>query len=71
MFKKDAAHFVPCINALQYHVKKLHEENGSFMSKKEIRDQAWTVRYLFGLLKQLTNKDSPPTETCCKYMLNF
>ena len=68
MLDKGFVSGIPCIDALVAQVKQLHEDNGSFMSKKEIKDQAWTIRYLFGVLKQLTYKDSSPTVPCCKCM---
>ncbi|CAK9032939.1 unnamed protein product [Durusdinium trenchii] len=63
MVEKGASQLIPCIMALLAEVKKVHEDNGSFMSKKDLKDQAWTVRYLFGVLKRLTYKDAPPAES--------
>lgn len=63
MVEKGASQLIPCIMALLAEVKKVHEDNGSFMSTKDLKDQAWTVRYLFGVLKRLTYKDAPPAES--------
>ncbi|CAK9023088.1 unnamed protein product, partial [Durusdinium trenchii] len=39
MLDKGFVSGIPCIDALVAQVKQLHEDNGSFMSKKEIKDQ--------------------------------
>ena len=47
---------VPCLDALEGQIEKLYESHGITCSKEWINQQAWTMRYLFGVLKQHTYK---------------
>lgn len=61
---KAAPNSVPCIEKLHKEVLKLYEAHGYNPSFKEVQDEAWSLRYMFGLLKQLTYKASPPKDPC-------
>ena len=60
-----ASSCIPCIDALHKEVLKFHEAHGLNSSFKTIQDEAWSLRYMFGLVKQLTYKQSPPRDAQC------
>ena len=61
---KDVPHQVPCIEALCLQFTELYRTHGVCPSASALNDDAWSVRYLFGVLKGLTYKPQPPKDTC-------
>ena len=59
---RNAPQSVPCIDALHREVQKFHEAHGLNSAFKTIQDEAWSLRYMFGLVKQLTYKKVPPRD---------
>jgi len=59
---RNAPQSVPCIDALHREVQKFHEAHGLNSAFKTIQDEAWSLRYMFGLVKQLTYKQGPPRD---------
>lgn len=43
---------VPCIEALESQILKLFDTHGKTPSRNTLNQEAWSVRYMFGLLKQ-------------------
>lgn len=62
---------VPCIDALHREVAKFHQAHGLNSCFKTIQDEAWSLRYMFGLVKQLTYKQSPPRDAQCGLAVLF
>ena len=54
---------IPCINATQEQLKLLFEGVGQNATLKNLSDQAWSVRYLFGVLKQVRYREKAPKAT--------
>lgn len=54
---------IPCIDTLISELTKLMKAHGYNPDHKEISDQAWSIRYLYGVLKGLQYKDTPPKAT--------
>lgn len=59
---RNAPQSVPCIDALHKEVQKFHNAHGVHSDFKTIQDEAWSLRYMFGLVKQLTYKQGPPRD---------
>eukprot|EP00435_Cladocopium_sp_Y103_P011960 s369_g3.t1 len=59
---KNAPQAVPCIDALHKEVQKFHEAHGMNSTFRAIQDEAWSLRYMYGLVKQLTYKNGPPRD---------
>lgn len=57
---KEDRQAVPCIETLQSELGKLHQAHGLNPSWKVLNDEAWSVRYLFGAVKNTIWKKSPP-----------
>lgn len=53
---------VPCIAKLREELVKFYEAHGKNPSFKAVQDEAWSLRYLYGLVKQLTYKPKAPTD---------
>eukprot|EP00435_Cladocopium_sp_Y103_P020586 s303_g5.t1 len=51
---------VPCIDALQDEILKMHKANGFQPTAAIVSDEAWSFRYLLSLVKSLTYKEKPP-----------
>lgn len=64
MQKMKAVRFaVPCLETLTSELVKLMKAHGYNPDSKEISDQAWSIRYMYGVLKGLQYKDAPPKAT--------
>ena len=57
---KDHRDYVPCVNALMHEITAVFKSNGLEIDSATLSDEAWSVRYLYGVVKQLTYKDTPP-----------
>ena len=58
---------VPCITKLREELLKFYEAHGRNPAFKTVQDEAWSLRYLFGLVKQLTYKPKAPTDARWKF----
>eukprot|EP00435_Cladocopium_sp_Y103_P038040 s1324_g10.t1 len=54
----------PDVNALAQQVKECFESSRLNPSSVTLSDEAWSLRYMYNLVKQLTYKKKPPRETC-------
>ncbi len=68
---KDCRYAVPCIETLGGELTKLMRAHGFNPDCKEISDQAWSIRYLYGVVKGLQYKDAPPKATWTNLALTF
>ena len=50
------------IAKLREELVKFYEAHGKNPSFKTVQDEAWSLRYLYGLVKQLTYKPKAPTD---------
>lgn len=57
-------HVVPQIESLQAELQALYISAGLNPSGKVISDQAWSLRYLYSLLKKYLYNKTPPRVTC-------
>ena len=55
---------VPCIDALQDEILKMHKANGFAPTASVVSDEAWSFRYLLSLVKGFTYKEKPPKVSC-------
>ena len=55
---------VPCIETLEEQINKFADQIGVRPKKVTLNEQAWSLRYLFGLLKQNLYKQNPPKVFC-------
>lgn len=61
---------VPCIEALEEQINKFADQIGVRPKKVTLNEQAWSLRYMFGLLKQNLYKQSAP-RVFCQQMFAF
>ena len=59
---KDHRDKFPDVNALTEQVKKCFEMSRLNPSSITLSDEAWSLRYMYGLVKQLTYKKAPPRD---------
>ena len=59
---KDHRDKAPDVNALSEQVKKCFELSRLNPSATTLSDEAWSLRYMYGLVKQLTYKKKPPRD---------
>ena len=53
----------PCKEALCSELKILYEKSRLQADTTMLSEEAWSIRYMYGLVKQLTYKQKPPRET--------
>ena len=68
---KEVRYAVPCIEALASELVRLMKAHGFNPDSKEISDQAWSIRYMYGIVKGLQYKDTPPKATWTNLALTF
>lgn len=56
----DRRDMVPCLNALAVEIRQVLEKSGMVPSHQTLQDQSWSLRYLYGLVKQQLYKEKPP-----------
>ena len=54
---------VPHIDSLQAQIRRLFEANGKVPPLDSLNTQAWTFRYLYGIMKQLLYKPTLPKDS--------
>lgn len=62
---------VPCIEVLGSEINCLLDSYGYKSTEKFVKDQAWSIRYIFGKMKAAMYKDAPPRVPCLKIILDF
>ncbi|CAK9011370.1 unnamed protein product [Durusdinium trenchii] len=62
-------HVVPQIESLQAELQALYISAGLNPSGKVISDQAWSLRYLYSLLKKYLYNKTPPRDACTGELL--
>lgn len=64
LFKRMSGHLakIPDIYCLQEQVVKMFSRQGK--KPKDPKSQAWSIRYLFGIVKHLQYKPQPPRDLC-------
>lgn len=60
---------VPCIDALQLEILKLHQSHGLQPCESVLRDEAWSLRYLLGKVKDVSYRSSPPRDSVMRSLL--
>lgn len=60
---KDHRDKYPCKDALAAELKLVFERSRLQPDWVTLNEEAWSVRYMYGLVKQLTYKKTPPRET--------
>jgi hypothetical protein len=62
VFEKMSGHHdkVPELPALCSELKKFYKTHHKVPTKTEMQDQAWSIRYLFGTVKHLLYRPTPP-----------
>ncbi len=55
---------VPCIEVLGAEINRLLDSYGYKSTEKFVKDQAWSIRYIFGKVKAAMYKDAPPRVPC-------
>ena len=63
MIMKDHKDKYPCKDALAAELKVVFERSRLQPDWHTLNEEAWSVRYMYGLVKQLTYKKVPPRET--------
>eukprot|EP00438_Fugacium_kawagutii_P014206 Skav201446 [mRNA] locus=scaffold6:181366:181755:- [translate_table: standard] len=53
---------VPCIDTLIPELDSLYRAHGYTPQHKTLRDESWSIRYLYGVLKGLTWKKTAPKD---------
>lgn len=53
---------VPCVDSLMAEIDGLFASHGIQPTSKRLSEEAWSIRYLYGLVKQMTYKPSPPKD---------
>lgn len=53
---------VPCVDSLMTEIDGLFTSHGIQPCSKRLGEEAWSVRYLYGLVKQMTYKPAPPKD---------
>lgn len=57
--KNDRDKF-PCVSSLTSEIEKLFESYGITPSNRTLSEESWSLRCMYGLVKQLTYKPNPP-----------
>ena len=73
VFEKMSGHHdkVPELPALCYELQKFYQTHQKVASKQELLDQAWSIRYLFGTVKHLLYRSTPPRVSCQCLLQSF
>lgn len=58
---------LPCLYALENEVKVCFEASRLTPTTTTLSDEAWSLRYMYGLVKQMTYKRTPPKESCFQF----
>lgn len=66
---RGASSSVPCIDTLQLEILKLHQAHGLQPCETTVRDEAWSLRYLLGKVKDVTHRNSPPRDLVMRSLL--
>lgn len=53
---------VPCVDSLMTEIEGLLTSHGIQPTPKRLSEEAWSIRYLYGLVKQMTYKPTPPKD---------
>ena len=59
---------IPDLQSLQNEVEKAFRRQGK--KPKDSKTQAWSIRYLFGIVKHLQYKPQPPRDPCLSLIIN-
>lgn len=64
VFKRMQGHLgnIPDLQCLQDQVAKVFSRQGR--KPQDLKNQAWSIRYLFGIVKHLQYKPQPPRDPC-------
>ena len=62
---------LPCLYALENEVKACFEASRLTPTSTILADEAWSLRYMYGLVKQMTYKKAPPKESRFNLLFNF
>jgi len=61
---------VPCVESLSTQLRALYEAHGYNPTHKQCGDDAWSLRYMLGVVKAIFNRDNPPRDPVVRDLLS-
>ena len=61
---------VPCVETLSSQIRTFYEAHGLNPTNKQCGDDAWSLRYMLGVVKAICHRDNPPRDGLLRELLS-